>query len=72
MSVPARVWSVWRALMACTLALCGEKERALAELRKFFRAADPASRPSWPLRDPDLESLRDLPEFQAIFARAMS
>jgi TolB-like protein/Tfp pilus assembly protein PilF len=58
--------------LACTLALCGERERAIAELMRFFRGTDQSSRPSWPLRDPDLESLRDLPEFQAIFASSPS
>ena len=52
--------------LACTLAISGQHDRAVAELSRLFQEYAP--KPSWPLRDPDFESIRERPDFQRIFA----
>jgi len=54
---------------ACTFALAGMPERALAELREGVRNV-PTYISDWPRRDPDLVSLHDHPEFIRMFGRA--
>jgi TolB-like protein/Tfp pilus assembly protein PilF len=54
---------------ACTMAKAGRPERALELLREAARRV-PGYIRDWPRRDPDLVSLRDHPEFVAMFGRA--
>jgi len=56
--------------LACTLAITGERDRAVHELQRLFSGYDDYGKPSWPLRDPDLESLRGREDFAAIFPGA--
>ncbi len=52
--------------VACAFALAGQKERALAELRAALeRVKDYIT--DWPVRDPDMKSLHDDPEFIRLF-----
>jgi len=53
---------------ACSLALAGDTEGALAELRKCFDLR-PSSK-AWSRLDSDLESLHNLPEYKELFAPA--
>ncbi|MDH5234869.1 MAG: protein kinase [Gemmatimonadota bacterium] len=50
--------------VACLLALEGETTRALDNLERAFRVG--FARQDWVAHDPDLESLRDDPRFQAL------
>ena len=57
--------------LACTHALLGERERALALLERDFRTNYPspgalARQKAWAAKDPDLASLRDDPRFRAL------
>jgi adenylate cyclase len=52
---------------ACTMAVAGEKARAMELLREAARRV-PGYIRDWPRHDPDLVSLRDDPEFIAMFA----
>jgi adenylate cyclase len=52
---------------ACTFAAAGEKQRAMELLREGVRRV-PGYLRDWPRHDPDLASLRDDPEFHAMFA----
>jgi tetratricopeptide (TPR) repeat protein len=54
---------------ACAFARAGMADRAFHELREGTRRL-PSFTSDWPLRDPDLVSLRDHPEFIAMFGRA--
>lgn len=51
---------------ACSLALAGDREGALEELRNGL-ALQPSSK-SWSRLDSDLETLHDLPEYKELFA----
>jgi TolB-like protein/Tfp pilus assembly protein PilF len=51
--------------LACALAVCGQLEEALEELRRVMGTYK--VKPSWPLRDPDFAAIRDWPEFRKIF-----
>ncbi|MFP3853265.1 MAG: TPR end-of-group domain-containing protein [Anaerolineales bacterium] len=51
---------------ACSLALAGESDNALKELRRSLEL-QPALKP-WSRHDPDLESLHGTPEFKEMFA----
>jgi len=50
--------------VACLLALEGERDRAIELLERAFRVG--FARRDWIEHDPDLESLRDDPRFQAM------
>jgi adenylate cyclase len=52
---------------ACTMAVAGEKARAMELLREAARRV-PGYIRDWPRHDPDLVSLREDPEFIAMFA----
>jgi TolB-like protein/tRNA A-37 threonylcarbamoyl transferase component Bud32 len=54
---------------ACAFARAGMADRAFHELREGTRRL-PSFTSDWPLRDPDLVSLRDHPEFIAMFGKA--
>jgi adenylate cyclase len=54
---------------ACTYALAGLPDRALAELKEGVRNV-PTYISDWPRRDPDLVSLHEHPEFIRMFGRA--
>jgi TolB-like protein/Tfp pilus assembly protein PilF len=54
---------------ACALALLGERDRAVEVLKKAVEGMESFFQ-AWPLRDPDLESLRDHPEFRRLFGAA--
>jgi hypothetical protein len=47
--------------VACTEALCGEHESALEHLRRAITLEPRAAQ--WAADDPDLDSIRDHPEF---------
>jgi TolB-like protein/Flp pilus assembly protein TadD len=51
--------------LACTLAVCGEDDRAMQELTNVMGTYK--VKPDWPLRDPDLATIRNRPEFQKLF-----
>lgn len=54
--------------VACAFAVAGQHERALEELKAALSLVhDYIS--DWPIRDPDLESLHDHPEFIRMFGR---
>ena len=53
---------------ACSLALAGDAQGALLELRKGLELR-PSSK-AWSRRDPDLEILHDLPEYKELYAPA--
>jgi predicted Zn-dependent protease len=54
---------------ACGFARAGMAERAIRELKEGSKRL-PSFISDWPLRDPDLVSLHDHPEFIALFDRA--
>lgn len=54
---------------ACAYARAGLPDRALAELKEGVRHV-PTYLSDWPRQDPDLASLRDNPEFIAMFGKA--
>jgi predicted Zn-dependent protease len=54
---------------ACTYARGDMTDRAMEELRNAIRDV-PSYVSDWPKRDPDLASLRDLPEFIELFGKA--
>jgi tetratricopeptide (TPR) repeat protein len=60
----------WRSIpiynLACYDALCGQSEKALDWLREAL-ALNPGF-VEWSRQDPDLESLRGLPGYQAIYS----
>jgi hypothetical protein len=53
--------------LACHYALCGEKEKAIPLLVEAFQLSPRLI--EWSKDDHDLDSLRELPEFQAFFTR---
>jgi hypothetical protein len=50
--------------VACLLALEGERDRAIDNLRRAFRVG--FARRDWIEQDPDLDSIREDPRFQAL------
>ncbi|MGH9313679.1 MAG: tetratricopeptide repeat protein, partial [Vicinamibacterales bacterium] len=58
-----------RYYMACLYALRGDADKALDSLERSFKALGPINRVRAPI-DPDLESLRDNPRFQALLTAA--
>ncbi len=52
---------------ACTMAVAGERQRAMELLHEAARRV-PGYMRDWPRQDPDLVSLRDDPEFIAMFS----
>jgi len=54
---------------ACAFARAGMADRAIQELKEGVREI-PSYLSDWPQRDPDLESVRDHPEFIRLFGKA--
>jgi hypothetical protein len=54
--------------VVCTFAHAGEPERAIEQLRAMVELV-PNYLTDWASRDPDLASLRELPEFVRMFGR---
>jgi adenylate cyclase len=55
--------------VACVLARLGDSEAALSALERAIDAGFGVGRRAWFERDPDFDSLRSLPRFQALLAR---